>query len=58
MDFILDGTIDPEVDRISYPVATFANQAGNISLSVEIDPVSSVLMLTNDFDVSSKSRIS
>jgi hypothetical protein len=58
MDFILDGTIDPEVDRISYPVATFASQTGNISLSVEIDPVSSVLTLSNDFDVSYESIIS
>ena len=52
MDFILDGNIDPEVERISFPVVVFASQAGNVSLSLEIDPVSSVLNLRNDFDVS------
>jgi len=52
MDFILDGTIDLEVERISFPAVIFTSQAGNVSLSLEIDPISSILNLKNDFDVS------
>ncbi len=52
VDLILDGIINLVFDNTSPPISLkIFDDRGNIALSLQIDPLNSVINLKNDFDV-------
>ena len=57
LDFIIDGIIDPEVERTKWPAIIFFDDSQHQVLTIQIDPASSNLVITNMIDVSIVARI-
>jgi hypothetical protein len=51
LDFILDGIIDLQVERTSWPTITFIDDLDRNILTIQIDVAASNLIIVNAFEV-------
>ena len=51
LDLILDAIIDDDVEKTSLPSLVLTDDHGRVVISVQIDPLSSLIVIKNSFDV-------